>query len=253
MQNNLVDTYLPDIEGAERFEDLQNTLTRICDRLGFTSFAFTDCNTLFRERPTVVTTAHPDVLAAYEEIRGHQIDPIYGHAMRRPFAFAGNSVFPPIVPDRPASPSYKILEVTRAFGLHEVLCVPFHTKGTSGHPRISIVTLQWPDTQGRFDGHILPQRHELQILLGHWQQKAMVSVAPELFAFGEESPELLTVREREVLCWTARGKTSSETGDILRVSSQTVDFHLRNACRKLGASNRTNAVALALIRGLIFL
>ncbi len=62
--------------------------------------------------------------------------------------------------------------------------------------------------------------------------------------FEEKSP--LTRREREVLAWSAQGKSASEIGEILNVDKRTVDEHAQTALRKLGATNRTQAVALAI-------
>ena len=61
----------------------------------------------------------------------------------------------------------------------------------------------------------------------------------------------LTSREREVLTWTAAGKSAWEIGEILSISTRTVNEHAQTAMRKLGAGNRTHAVALALRDGLI--
>ena len=61
----------------------------------------------------------------------------------------------------------------------------------------------------------------------------------------------LTDRERDVLSWAARGKTTGEIADILGLKSDTVDVHFRNNLRKLQANNRTQAVAKALVQGLI--
>jgi LuxR family quorum sensing-dependent transcriptional regulator len=55
-----------------------------------------------------------------------------------------------------------------------------------------------------------------------------------------------TAREREVLTWIAAGKTAWEIGDILGISQRTVEEHTQAATRKLGAANRTQAVALAI-------
>jgi LuxR family quorum sensing-dependent transcriptional regulator len=57
---------------------------------------------------------------------------------------------------------------------------------------------------------------------------------------------VLTAREREVLTWAANGKTAWEIGEILAIAKRTVDEHARTAFRKLGAVNRTQAVAIAL-------
>lgn len=61
----------------------------------------------------------------------------------------------------------------------------------------------------------------------------------------------LTWREREVLWWAAQGKSAWEIGEILHISKRTVDEHTQNAIRKLDATNRTQAVAVALRERLI--
>ncbi|SDG66914.1 autoinducer binding domain-containing protein [Paraburkholderia phenazinium] len=66
-----------------------------------------------------------------------------------------------------------------------------------------------------------------------------------------ESCATLTVREREVLCWTAEGKTSHEIGQILSISERTVNFHVNNVLLKLAATNKTQAVVKAIAMGLI--
>ncbi|MCK4739339.1 MAG: helix-turn-helix transcriptional regulator [Deltaproteobacteria bacterium] len=62
---------------------------------------------------------------------------------------------------------------------------------------------------------------------------------------------LLSKREKEVLHWMRYGKTSWETSIILQISERTAKFHIQNIIRKLNASNKTHAVAIALERGLI--
>ncbi|KFG96800.1 LuxR family transcriptional regulator [Burkholderia paludis] len=61
----------------------------------------------------------------------------------------------------------------------------------------------------------------------------------------------LTAREREVLCWTAEGKTACEIGQILSISERTVNFHVNNILEKLGATNKVQAVVKAISAGLI--
>jgi DNA-binding CsgD family transcriptional regulator len=56
----------------------------------------------------------------------------------------------------------------------------------------------------------------------------------------------LTPREREVLWWAAEGKSAQEIAEILSIAKRTVNEHTQNAARKLGAANRTQAVATAL-------
>jgi DNA-binding response OmpR family regulator len=61
----------------------------------------------------------------------------------------------------------------------------------------------------------------------------------------------LNDREAEILTWSARGRTSAEIGRVIGLSKRTVEFHLENARRKLGAGNRTEAVVKAALGGLI--
>ena len=63
--------------------------------------------------------------------------------------------------------------------------------------------------------------------------------------------EALTPREREVLELLADGLSNKAIADRLGISDQTAKFHVASICGKLGASNRTEAVRLALRRGLL--
>jgi DNA-binding CsgD family transcriptional regulator len=57
--------------------------------------------------------------------------------------------------------------------------------------------------------------------------------------------------EIKILTWSARGRTSSEIAQKLKMSKRTVDFHIDNARLKLRAATRTEAVVKAAVMGLI--
>ena len=61
----------------------------------------------------------------------------------------------------------------------------------------------------------------------------------------------LTGREREVLTLLAQGLYLDEIAGRLGIGSETVRTHVRKASDRLGAANRTHAVAIAIRRGLI--
>lgn len=63
--------------------------------------------------------------------------------------------------------------------------------------------------------------------------------------------KILTNREKECLLHSAQGHTAVKISELLEIDHNTVVFHLTNACRKLGAANRTEAVAIAITHGLI--
>lgn len=61
----------------------------------------------------------------------------------------------------------------------------------------------------------------------------------------------LTAREIEVFKWTADGKTSGEISDILNISENTVNFHVKNGIGKLQTANKTAAVVRAAMLGML--
>lgn len=63
-------------------------------------------------------------------------------------------------------------------------------------------------------------------------------------------PEL-TPREIDCLIWSAEGKTADEIAQILSISAPTATFHLKNAINKLEVTNRNQAIAKAVLYGLI--
>lgn len=65
--------------------------------------------------------------------------------------------------------------------------------------------------------------------------------------------EDLTERELEVLRLLAQGMPNKEIASHLVISERTAKFHVSSIMGKLGATNRTEAVALAAQRGLIML
>jgi LuxR family quorum sensing-dependent transcriptional regulator len=93
----------------------------------------------------------------------------------------------------------------------------------------------------------------LEIELLPWQRPAVHFMALYVFEHLRKlinpipmNNRQLTRREREVLTWTAHGKSAWEIGEILHIAKRTVDEHAQTAFRKLGAVNRTQAVAIAL-------
>jgi DNA-binding NarL/FixJ family response regulator len=63
----------------------------------------------------------------------------------------------------------------------------------------------------------------------------------------------LTPREVEVLSLVARGLANKEIAEKLGTASGTVKMHIQNILAKLGASDRTHAVTIAMERGILHL
>jgi DNA-binding NarL/FixJ family response regulator len=78
-------------------------------------------------------------------------------------------------------------------------------------------------------------------------------IPPEVAArlaehLGEED---LTPRELDVLRYAAQGNRNRDIGEKLFITEETVKVHIKHIMEKLGASDRTQAVAVALRRGII--
>jgi FixJ family two-component response regulator len=66
----------------------------------------------------------------------------------------------------------------------------------------------------------------------------------------ESQPATLSLREKEILKWLKKGKTSWDISIILCISERTVNFHVKNIMQKLNAVSRIQAVAVAVEKGL---
>lgn len=152
----------------------------------------------------------------------------------------------PIVwtPDIYSERSYEMMEEARRFGLSHGMSIPVHES-----PRIkSMVSLA---RDQRLD---LDER-ERQLLIAGGNVLANCAhvatsklVVPALLA--QERPKL-TPRELEVMQYVAHGKGSEVIGDILGLSKPTIEFHVKNALRKLGVASRLQGVARAVALGLV--
>jgi DNA-binding NarL/FixJ family response regulator len=80
-------------------------------------------------------------------------------------------------------------------------------------------------------------------------------IPPQLAAELAEhmSDQALTSREIEVLKQIAEGNRNRDIGEKLFITEETVKVHIKNIMGKLGASDRTQAVAIAIRRGIIHL
>jgi DNA-binding NarL/FixJ family response regulator len=80
-------------------------------------------------------------------------------------------------------------------------------------------------------------------------------IARKVMLVGEQDDQLsgeqeLTLRETDVLICMAQGLSNQDIAEALGISPYTVRSHVRNILRKLDVKNRTQAVLIAIERGL---
>ena len=153
--------------------------------------------------------------------------------------------------------SRALLTATRPFACHEVGCDPgeepraaeaVRTRLDFGFSRGFLVPIRKAGGISAFTSISGPKLDlsELNQLALHLVAIYAFERVHDLRAARTARTVSLTPREREVLTWAASGKSAWEIGEILKIAKRTVDEHVRTACRKLGAVNRTQAVAVAM-------
>ncbi len=80
-------------------------------------------------------------------------------------------------------------------------------------------------------------------------------ISDQVFAaFGKRSAtrmDEMTPREFEVLGLVAEGRTNTDIGKTLHLTTKTIESHVSSILGKLGVTNRTEAVRIAIDRGLL--
>jgi len=79
------------------------------------------------------------------------------------------------------------------------------------------------------------------------------TIPPEVSAqlIEHMSDEQLSAREIEVLRYVAEGNRNRDIAQTLFISEETVKVHLKHIMEKLGANDRSEAIAIALRRGIM--
>lgn len=117
-------------------------------------------------------------------------------------------------------------------------------RGPSGERAVFSVNVDLPNTEWR--DFKKEQMANLTMLAFYFHMAVM-----DLELGEKAAPPPLSPRETETLKWAAAGKSAWETGRILSISSRTVECYLRNAEVKLRATNKAQAVAIAMERDLL--
>lgn len=203
--------------------------------LGFNHF-------LFRLRTTVNADTRSGLIIgdfpvswreAYTTANYDKIDPVVLHCM--------HSVLPLIWSDRiyASSNQRSLREEAATHGLINGVTLPLHgPQGQFGTFDLSINGVSEQDAKGI----IQAAWGELLLLKNAGLQSALSFLSTPK----NTTSIKLTKREKEVLQWSAIGKTSWEISSICNCSESNVDFHFKNIRRKFGVTSRSAAAVQAL-------
>ena len=168
-------------------------------------------------------------LKIYDDGRYAEIDPI-ARRLRHAFVpFEHDEV-----PYGSNPRAVELRQRRRDFGFASGLSVPiFGPTGSTGYVSYAIFKGLKPD---------LPAHKRTFHLMTLYAADRICS----LRSAGSAHKPIVTNRQREVLTWVAAGKSAWEIGEILNISARTVEEHAQRVLQRLGAVNRTQAVAIAI-------
>ncbi|MCK1641281.1 LuxR family transcriptional regulator [Bradyrhizobium sp. 157] len=188
--------------------------------------------------PAVTVNFPPDWCHRYFERNYHVIDPV----VRRTPMISGPFLWDELAKQyQLQSGEQRVLDEAREAGLKRAMSVPLF--GPSG--QISVASFASPvddaDPQYRIS--------HLYVLAWHFHLAFSEIARPSGISCIRKVP--LSDREKDCLRWAAEGKSSWAIGMILKISENTVNFHFKNAMRKLDTTSRTQAIVKAVRLNLI--
>ena len=137
----------------------------------------------------------------------------------------------------------RVLNEAGEFGLTNGFMTPLHNLDGS----ISAVLLMGSGIDEQ-DPDVRAAAHLLSLYYGSIGRRLMAASKNR-----QTRVRALTPRQRECLMWVRMGKSSADIGDLLGLSSATVNDHIAAACLRLGVRTRVQAVAEAAVHGFISL
>jgi LuxR family quorum-sensing system transcriptional regulator CciR len=187
--------------------------------------------------PSVLLNYPQDWRERYFKNGYERVDPVVTKSRQQISIFRWNDIYSR---DNTSKEERRVFDEAASFGLKVGASIPLH--GPDGS--FAVISFAWPAVQELK----MPSLLYLQLAALHFRaiysKLAQTSNAARRVA-------RLSARESECLLWAAKGKSSWDTGMILGISENTVNFHIKNAMRKLDSRSRTVAAVKALRLGLI--
>ncbi|OAF08752.1 transcriptional regulator [Bradyrhizobium centrolobii] len=188
--------------------------------------------------PMVAMKSPPEWCRRYLERKYYAIDP----AVRRTPTVSGPFLWDELGQQCQLEPGeQRVLDEAKEAGLKHGISVPLF--GPSGRVSVVAFASQFDDAN--------PQYHVSRLSALAWHFHIAFAEIARPSAIDRDRKLILSEREKDCLRWVGEGKSSWEIGIILKISENTVNFHLKNAIRKTGTTNRTQSLVKALRLGLL--
>lgn len=184
----------------------------------------------------------PEALELWWDRNAMLKTPVYIRCRTRAMPFVTR-----IQPERKTLPPElrRTAAIMRVMGVESLITIPVHLP----RGQIAMVSMGGSVDAAAARAKVQAARPEL-VAAGQLFMAAYDRLAGVGSATAEERVKL-TPREWECLRLTAQGCREEEVASLVSVAATTVRFHMDNVVRKLGASNRTHAAALAAQLGML--
>lgn len=248
-----VQEIIDSLEKSPSKEDLWLEINKIISNLGFSCTTYIDTRNIkiIEEKTPFYQTSVPDDFRnAYISMGFLGYDPVVTRAAssNAPFTWADCHEFGLQGRHRtgPKGRARQVMDLAMDYGYTQGFVIPLHAVDLGGQPASALLSLYWKH-----------EANDMKHATPFWLKLAAATYHEKLLELrglpnaALTAPPRLTDREREVLVWGCRGKTRSETADILNIAERTVEYHFENAMRKLGVHNKFHAIAVAVQSRLI--
>lgn len=254
-----LDDAMTAVGNARSIETLGAVMQAASAKAGFESFTFLNGATRTDSSESVIMTVSKEWQTTYFSEGFLDCDPVLMRALTSNAPFLWSDVKLPPSPGGRLSGAQRTMDAARDQGYRDGMTMPLQLVDANGIPYRSLWSLYWTDAENELPAVAARHRTFFRLLAQVWEQRLQeLSSGLSAGVIGNlavienmRAHRALTAREVDALCWAARGKTAAETASILGLSVETVTTHLYKATRRLGAANKTHAVAIAIHRGII--
>lgn len=233
----MFDKYAEKLSTAETTDALITILDGLSISAGFSQYRLglmMPTQNLGRPNLLIFSNCNPDWIEKYKKNRFAGQDPVLYLAMQQNAPITWSSI---TKYDELPEGSQKVMNEAKEFGLANGISFPL--RGPHGEFGVLSFITELADSN--------VEKHKSHLLL----MANIVLDAALRITYGKRDKAPLSQREIECLFWCGEGKTSAETAVILDLAETTINYHLKNAVGKLGATNRTHAILMAGMAGLL--
>lgn len=222
------------LESERTPEAVLASMSSTLKKFGYSSFLITDMpEAIGNAQPRILISGWPSGwLDLYVRENFYVHDPIVARCLRSVDPFEWKDVK---LPSEKKSRSLAVMNAARDFGLNEGFVVPIYRNA----PSMAAVTMAGPERD------IDPTARRALHLISLYAHAKATSLFDDQ---ANDDGQSLTPGEREVIRWTALGKSAWEISIILGIAEPTVIWRLKRAGEKMRAVNKMQTVVTAIRR-----